>query len=249
MSEIAVGKLAELGIFSSWLNVPGFLGYLPPAHPDLAVVLGAFSPPPLSLAARSPAHDRQVISFPGGVLLHTGLPNPGWTSAVRQYGQRWSRLSMPLWLNVLPADSAEAKELSERVDELDYVAAYQITLPEGISTAEKAAILSASFGEKPFFVELSFNEICSETIDMAQKSGAYGLVLGAPRGVLPQGDIRVSGRLYGPAYYAQAARALEQLQDCGLPVVVGCGVNSVEQGEALLKMGAGAVQFDVAFWA
>ena len=249
MSEIETDKLAELGIISPWLNAPGFLGYLPPAHPDLAVALGAFSPPPLSRAARSPAHDRQVVSFPGGVLLHTGQPNPGWTSAIRQYGQRWSRLSMPLWLNVLPADSAEAGELSERVDELDYVAAYQITLPEGISPQEKTAILSASLGEKPFFVELPLNEVCGETISMAQKSGAYGLVLGAPRGVLPQGESRVSGRLYGPAFYAQAVQALEQLQGCGLPVVVGCGVSSVEQGEALLEMGAAAVQFDVAFWA
>jgi dihydroorotate dehydrogenase len=248
MSSESVGKLAELGIISPWLNVPGFLGYLPPAHPDLAVPLGAFSPPPLSLAARSPARDRTAMTFPGGVLLHTGLPNPGWAGAIRQYGQRWSRLSMPLWLNLIPADSAEAEELSERVDDLDYVAAYQITLPDGISTQEKAAILSASLGEKPFFVELSLNEVCSETISMVQKSGAYGLVLGAPRGMLPQEDGRVSGRLYGPAFYPQLARALEQLQDCGLLVVAGCGVNSVEQGEALLKMGAAAVQFDVAFW-
>ena len=248
MSEPMIGKLAELGIASPWLNVPGFLGYLPPAQLDFAAALGAFSPPLLTLTARSPASDRTALPFSGGVLLHTGLPTPGFAGALRQYGQRWSRLAMPLWLNGMPADAAEAKEFSERVDELEYVAAYQITLPEGIPLQAKAEILKASQGEKPFFVEIPLDELNSETLAVARKSGAYGVVLGAPRGSLLLGDRRVSGRLYGPALYPQVVRAVEQFSDCGLPVVAGCGVTSIEQGTDLLKLGAAAVQFDVSLW-
>ena len=244
-----VEKLAELGIASPWLNVPGFLGYLPLAQLDFSALLGAFSPPPLSLVARSPVANRTALPFAGGVLLHTGLPNPGFASALRQYGQRWSRLAVPLWLNGMPADAAEAQEFSERVDELEYVAVYQITLPEGIPLLAKAEILKASRGEKPFFVEIPLGEMNSETLAVAEKSGAFGVVIGAPRGSLPLEKARVSGRLYGPALYPQVVRAVEQFSACGLAVVAGCGVTSIEQGADLLKLGAAAVQFDVTLWA
>lgn len=242
------GRLAELGITSPWLNVPGFFGYLPPAQLDFTAALGAFSPPLLTLTARSPASDRAALPFAGGVLLHTGLPNPGFAGALRQYGQRWSRLAVPLWLNGMPASTAEAQELSARVDELEYVAVYQITLPEEIPLQAKAEILKASCGEKPFFVEIPLGELNNETLAVTEKSGAYGVVIGAPRGSLPLEKVRVNGRLYGPALYPQVACAVEQVSACGLAVVAGCGVISIEQGADLLKLGAAAVQFDVTLW-
>ena len=241
--------LEELGIASPWLNVPGFLGYLPPVHLELPVQLGAFLPPPLSLISRNPAGTRMSIPFPGGVLMRTGLPNPGLSAALHQYNQRWSRLAIPLWLSFLPRNAAEAQEMSEQVDELEYAATFQVLLPRGMSTQEKTVLLAAVQGEKPFFVELPLDEICRETVGMIQKSGASGIIVSAPRGSLPVGDQWISGRLYGPTLYAQASLAVETLVRGNLTVIAGCGIGSMDQGTALLKLGAMAVQMDMALWA
>ncbi|MHC1740325.1 MAG: hypothetical protein AB9897_04360 [Anaerolineaceae bacterium] len=242
------GLLAELGIVSPWLNAPGFLGFHPPAHLEFPEKMGAFLPAPLSLNAQSPVPDRAVLPYPGGVLLHSGLPNPGLAAAIRQYRGRWSKLAVPLWMSLLPHDAADAEELAEQVDELDSAVTFQVCLPRDSSIKAKAAILAAVQGEKPFFVELPLDVVCREMIEIIQKSAAVGIVVTAPRGTLPLGDTWVNGRLYGAALYPQIVQSLTSLVETNLAIVAGCGVKSVEMGKSLLRLGAAALQVDLALW-
>ncbi|MBI5712017.1 MAG: hypothetical protein HZC38_01120, partial [Chloroflexi bacterium] len=46
---------------------------------------GAFITNTITLKPRSPAREQRVIQFAGGVLIHTGLPNPGLSHAIRDY--------------------------------------------------------------------------------------------------------------------------------------------------------------------
>jgi Dihydroorotate dehydrogenase len=248
MTDTLADLLVELGINSPWMNVPGFLGYLPPARTDYPFELGAFLPPPLSIIARNPASKRAALPFEGGVLMRTGLPNPGIAAAIRQYRQRWERLTLPVWLSLLPRDANEAREMSEQVDELECAATFQLLLPRNASTRDRLEILSAAQGEKPFFVELPLDEVNREFVAAIQKSSAVGVVISAPRGALPQGEDWVGGRLYGPALYPLAARVVKDLVKEKLTVVAGCGVSTLTAAESMLSLGAIAAQFDTAFW-
>jgi dihydroorotate dehydrogenase len=224
------------------------LDYLPPSHLEFPVEMGAFLPPSLSFNARNPAAVRAALPFPGGVLLRTGLPNPGMAAALKKYAQRWERLALPLWLSLIPGNATEAQEMSALVDDLECAVAFQMLLPRGASMRERAEILSAAQGEKPFFVELPLDEVSHEFIAMIQKSAASGVVVSAPRGILQRREQWVSGRLYGPALYPRTALAVRDLVREKVPVMAGCGVNTAAQGQALLDLGAIAVQLDVVLW-
>jgi dihydroorotate dehydrogenase len=248
MTEVQASLLGELGIASPWMNTPGFLGFLPPARTDHPFELGAFLPPPLSIIARNPASKRAAIPFEGGVLMRTGLPNPGIGAAMRQYSQRWDRLALPLWLSLLPRDADEAREMSEQVDNLECAVTFQLLLPRNASTKDRLEMLEAAQGEKPFFVELPLDEVNREFVGTIRKSSAIGMVISAPRGVLAQGEDTIGGRLYGPALYPLAARVVKDLAKEKVNVVAGCGVSTLAAGQTMLALGAMAAQFDVIFW-
>lgn len=241
-------SLEELGIQSPWFNVPGFLGWVPPARLELNFTPGAFLPMPVSLHPRPPAHRRVALNLPGGAFLRSGLPNPGFSAAVRQYGARWERLSEPLWLSLAAQDAAEMAELSERVDDLGSAVTFSVHLPLELAEAELVEFLRAAQGEHPFWVEVPLDRVNRETVALLRRSTALGLVIGAPRGLIYCQDAWVSGRLYGPAFFPQVAALVSQLAEEDLTVIAGCGVFSQESGEQLLALGAAGVQLDCALW-
>jgi dihydroorotate dehydrogenase len=238
----------EMGLISPWMNVAGFLGYLPPAHLGVSEPMGVFLPPPLSYSARIPAANRTAIPYPGGVLLHTTLPNPGLKTAIRQYGNRWSKLHLPVWLRLLPADVFEAAEMSKLADDLENVIAIEVETPADCTFPERLDILIAARGEKPIFAVLPFQEISREFLSECAKNGMSGVVLSAPRGRMKQDGKWVNGRLYGPALYPQIGMTLARFARDGLPLIVGCGVYSIEAGKELLEVGAAALQVDTLLW-
>ena len=240
--------LTDLGITAAWMNTAGFLGYLPQGRPEFPLTMGAFLPPPLSYEARSPAADRAMIVYPGGFLLHTGLPNLGFSKAVRQFGPCWAKLEVPVWLDLIPADVTGAREMSRMADDLENVSAIQIELPVGFSLKEKLSLLEAARGEKPVLVCLQLYEATLDLITACRDKGVIGIVLTAPRGRLWQGDKLIEGRLYGPALLPQTAQRVAELAGCGLPIIAGCGVYAIADGEKLLATGAAAVQVDAALW-
>src|SRR5687767_12191231 len=79
------------------MNAAGSLGFAPDLRNGLSLdAFGAFVTNPVSLRPRLPAAQPAVIEFPGGFLLHTGLPNPGLSSVIKTHAARWNRSSLPI---------------------------------------------------------------------------------------------------------------------------------------------------------
>jgi dihydroorotate dehydrogenase len=58
----------------------------------------------------------------------------------------------------------------------------------------------------------------------------------------------VSGRLYGPGLFPQAAAAVLKMAALGIPAIGAGGIYSREQADKLLSAGAVAVQLDGVLW-
>jgi dihydroorotate dehydrogenase (NAD+) catalytic subunit len=246
---ISSGKF-DLTIDPPWMNAAGFLGYsdegrrlVEPAR------LGAFVTSPVGLKPRSPAQARCTIEYPGGFLLHTGLAGPGLMAVLRQHRHRWGALPCPVILRFLATHPAEIRQMADLVAGLDEVDGIELGLGE-IDPEEAAALVRAAQGStRPVLAHLPLDrpgEIAQAAVD----AGACAVVMGPPRGSLrtPEGTV-VRGRLYGPAIFPLALRALERLLALvGCPVIASGGVYSRHHLETMLEMGASAAQLDGVLW-
>src|SRR5512143_377403 len=89
------------------LNAAGTLGFAPDGRAPVPWDrLGAFVTNPISLHARRAAASPSLIEFPGGLLIHSGLPNPGLASALRRYAHRWQDAQLPVIVHLM-ADRPE----------------------------------------------------------------------------------------------------------------------------------------------
>ena len=71
------------------MNAAGSLGFAPDPRNGIDLdSFGAFITNPISLRPRLPAAQPAVIEFPGGFLLHSGLPNPGLSSVIKKHGAK-----------------------------------------------------------------------------------------------------------------------------------------------------------------
>lgn len=210
---------------------------------------GAFVTNPISARRRVPAEERALLHYAGGFLLHTGLPNPGLRAVIYEQRQRWERSQIPVWVHLIAESAAEVSRMVEMVEGLEGVAAIELSIPPGAAGEEALALVAAGGVELPVVVSLPVTEASGEWLMELPYAGASALSLCAPRGVLPGAAGRpVGGRLYGPALLPLAMAGVRAAQKTGLPVIAGCGVYRVEDGQALLRAGAWGVQLDTALW-
>lgn len=235
-------------IRAGWMNAAGILGFAPtdvPAHWPAPV---AFVTNPVSTHRRIPAEARSVQRFDGGVLVHTGWPNPGLRRVLQAYALRWARSPWPVWVHLLADEASELQGMVRRLEEVEGVQALEISLSPA-AEANAAAVLAAAQGELPVLLRIGVDQVREGWLPSALQTGVSGLVLGAPRGRLInlKGEL-AQGRLYGPALTPIALQALENAQRWKLPVICGAGMLAPEQGDAALKLGAAAIQIDIALW-
>src|SRR5512140_551772 len=123
----------DLSIDSPWMNAAGTLGFAPPARWPISEPMGAFLTNPVSLGPRTPAGDRCLVDFPGGLLLHSGLPNPGLSRVLRKYGERWQQSALPTWVHLIGANPDEIHQMVQRLEGLEGVMAIEVGVPPGAS--------------------------------------------------------------------------------------------------------------------
>jgi dihydroorotate dehydrogenase (NAD+) catalytic subunit len=233
------------------LNAAGTLGF---AHEYRGLLdlrcLGAFITNPLTLRARTPAHAPNAVALAEGVLIHTGLPNPGVAAALRRWDREWRRLGVPVIVHLAattPGETARATELLERATG---VAAIELGLRDDLRAAEAARLAREARGGLPVIVRLPVTRAAELAAPVAQ-AGADALAVGAPpRGEAPAGERAVTGRLYGPQQFdlsLAAVRAVAE-QALGLPLIGAGGIYTLANARAMLAAGAVAVQFDAAVW-
>jgi dihydroorotate dehydrogenase (NAD+) catalytic subunit len=239
----------DLYLASPFMNAAGMLGFAPPARWPVSEPMGAFVTNPVSLGPRTPAGERGMQTYPGGALLHSGLPNPGLSRVMRRYAARWEQSSLPTWVHLIGSNPDEIHQMVQRLEGREGVMAIELGLPPEARGSEALAFVEAAFGEIPLVVHLPFTLAGEPWINDLPGLGASAISLGAPRGALPgpQGGL-LKGRLYGPALFPLMMAALQSTRRLGLQVIAGAGIYRREDATALLRAGAWAVQLDTVLW-
>lgn len=239
----------ELYLTIPVLNAAGTLGFAPEPKGFLDLAsLGGFITNPISWLPRTPAHGERFIPYPGGFLMHTGLPNPGFKVCLRRYAKRWSRSALSVYVHLLAQEVTRLTEMVERLEGLEGIAGVEIGLPPDIDPDSAYAMSKAAVGELPVIVRLPFDR-SDELALIVMDSGVSAVSLGLPRGTLVREDgAQISGRLYGPATFPLALGAVARTAALGVPIIGAGGVYQRRDFDAMLGAGAIAVQLDSVLW-
>ena len=236
--------------------------------------LGAVVVGPVTAAPRRGAAPPRTLPVPGGVLLHTGLDNPGIAAVLRRQARAWARLPVPVIVHVAATSSDETAACCRRLSGVEAIAGIELGLPDtangwrawlrgraedmpesevseflaDVSATIQAAHAAAS---QPLIVRLPLawaDAVCEAAVE----SGADALTVAAPpRGAAwhePSGRF-ISGRLYGPFVLPLALCALRRVAELVPVPIIGCGgIHSAGDALAFLRAGAAAIQVGGALW-
>ncbi len=239
----------DLSFRTPLLNTAGSLGFAPnPRGPIRLDRLGAFITNPISRHARQPADNRGVQTFPGGFLLHSGLPNPGIRAALRRYSLMWAEAPLPVLVHLIPENQDEMRVMTQSLEALENMAGIELGLRDDVQPPEALGLIQAGLGELPLIACMPLSR-AAELSPLLAKSGAAALSFAPPRGRLPgPGHGMMTGRLYGPALLPLALEAVAAAVQAGLPVIGSGGVYSPADAAAMMAAGAQAVALDAVLW-
>jgi dihydroorotate dehydrogenase len=262
----------DLTFSSPYMNAAGTLGFAPDYRAPVPWdSFGAFVTNPLSLRPRKPTANPALIEYPGGCLLHTGLPNPGLKGAVKKYARRWSDSHLPIIVHLMADRPDETMRMVQSLEELENIAAVELGFAPLLADDIILLTVEMSLGELPLIVSLPTEQVLSLGPRVIQE-GAATISLASPRGMLPYppasphfhsisknasqtiesengGNKRgVTGRLSGPALFPQFLLTVRDAVGANLPIIGAGGVGSKENADAMLSVGALAVQMDESLW-
>jgi len=234
------------------MNAAGSLGFFPELRglKDLGVLdqFGAFVTNPFSLRPRLPTSQPAVIEYPGGFLLHTGLPNPGLSAGIRRYASKWDKSDLPVIVHLMADRPEETRSMVRMLEEIENVMAVELGFAPLLADDIILLTLEMCLGELPLILSLPVEQVLSLGPKLVQ-AGAEAVSIGSPRGSQVAGLASiVSGRLYGPSLFPQAFDAVRNAAKLGIPIIGAGGVWTKENADAMLSVGALAVQVDAVLW-
>jgi dihydroorotate dehydrogenase len=239
----------ELVLQRPFVNTAGFMGFYPDSkYSHLWQALGAFITIPISYKPRKPAENRTCLSYPGGILLHTGLPNPGFEVVLRRYALRWSRSVCSIIVHLMAEEPGSLGYMTRRLETCENVVAIELGFSPGMEKEDIETLILAAQCELPVIVCLSLRQAALMATHLADLPLAM-LHLGDIRGMLAgASDSLVPGRLYGPALLPQVAECVTTYADAGVEIMAGGGVYSKADAEGLFRAGARTVALDTLLW-
>jgi dihydroorotate dehydrogenase (NAD+) catalytic subunit len=240
------------------MNAAGMLGFAPDfrawqnseflKNSEFSETFGAFVTNPLSWRPRKPTSHPAVVEYPGGFLLHTGLPNPGFEAAVKKYAHKWVNASLPIIVHVMADRPEETARMIESLENMENIMAAELGFAPLLTADIILTALQMSLGELPLIVSLP-NEQAITLGPRVIEAGAAAVSLSAPRGALAgESGQLTEGRLYGPSLFPQSLETVHRLAEAGVPVIGGGGIYKREQAEVMREAGAMAVQLDTVLW-
>jgi dihydroorotate dehydrogenase len=231
------------------MNAAGSMGFARDGRSGIPLGrLGAFVTNPISLRPRLPAAKPAVIEYPGGFLLHTGLPNPGFNGILKRYAARWVKYNVPMIVHLMADRPEETQHMVQRLETQENVMAVELGFAPLLADDILLLTLEISLGELPLIFSLPVEQVLSLGPRLIE-GGAQAISISAPRGALPaeHGSL-VTGRIYGPSLFPRALETVYSAAKLGLPIIGAGGVWSQDNADAMLAAGAVAVQVDAAFW-
>ena len=246
----------DLTFSTPYMNAAGTLGFAPDYRAPIPWdSFGTFVTNPLSLRPRRPTAKPALVEYPGGFLLHTGLPNPGLPAAIKKYARRWADSRLPIIVHLMADRPEESMRMVQSLEGLENIAAVELGFAPLLTDDIILLTIEMSLGELPLIVSLPAEQVLSLGPRVIQE-GAAAISLAAPRGMLtltpdpsPGGrGETVTGRLNGPALFPQALLTVRDAVGANLPVIGAGGVGSKENADAMLSVGALAVQVDASLW-
>jgi dihydroorotate dehydrogenase (NAD+) catalytic subunit len=237
------------------MNAAGSLGFAPDTRNGISLdSFGAFVTNPFSLRPRKPATQPEVIEYPGGFLLHSGLPNPGFNTGIKRYASRWDKSDLPIIVHLMADRPEETQRMAQMLEMHENVMAAELGFAPLLANDILLLTLEMCLGELPLIFSLPVEQVLSLGPRLIQ-GGAQAISISAPRGAMPkeraegEGDKEViTGRLYGPSLFPRTLETVYSAAKLGLPIIGAGGVWTKENTEAMLSVGALAVQVDAALW-
>lgn len=237
------------------MNAAGSLGFAPDTRLGVSLdSFGAFVTNPFSLRARVPAAKPEVIEYPGGFLLHSGLPNPGFNNGIKRYASRWDKSDLPIIVHLMADRPEETQRMVQMLEMHENVMAAELGFAPLLADDIILLTLEMCLGELPLIFSLPVEQVLSVGPRLIQE-GAQAISISAPRGAMPRGKEEglgdkgvITGRLYGPSLFPRALETVYSATRLGLPIIGGGGVWTKENADAMLSIGALAVQVDAALW-
>jgi dihydroorotate dehydrogenase (NAD+) catalytic subunit len=231
------------------MNAAGSLGFAPDTRAAaLLDTFGAFVTHPLSWRPRLPTATPAVLEYPGGFLLHSGLPNPGFHAVVQRVAARWDKSDLPIIVPLMADRPEEAQRMVRSLESHENVMAAELGFAPLLADDIILLTLEMCLGELPLIFSLPIEQVLRLGPRLIE-AGAQAISIAAPRGALPgEHSGLVTGRLYGPSLFPRALETVYSAAKLGLPILGAGGVWSRENTEALLAAGALGVQIDAALW-
>ena len=231
------------------MNAAGSLGFAPDARVGIALdSFGAFVTNPFSLRPRMPAAKPAAIEHSGGFLLHTGLPNPGFNAGLKKYAAKWSRSELPIIVHLMADRPEETQRMVRALETQENVMAAELGFAPLLANDIISLTLEMCLGEIPLIFSLPVEQVLSLGPRLIQ-DGAQAISIAAPRGALKtEHSSLITGRLYGPSLFPQTLETVYSAAKIGLPIIGAGGVWTKENADAMLSVGALAVQVDAALW-
>jgi dihydroorotate dehydrogenase (NAD+) catalytic subunit len=214
-----------------------------------ATNIGALVTLPTTLRARPGAPLPRVVEISGGVLLRTGVANPGLPRVLREYRRAWEQSPMPIIVAFAAQGARDWAGMAAQLENVAGVGGIELHFNPTMDAADALHAVRAAT-ELPILAKLDLDN-ARETAADCVAAGANALVIGrAPRGMRIIEEKNWNGRLYAPSVKPLVLRAVVEIRDLRLEIpLIGCGgIHSVEDAREFLAAGACAVEIDSAEW-
>jgi len=143
------------------MNASGSLGFAPDSRAGVALdSFGAFVTNPFSLRPRLPSAKPELIEYPGGFLLHTGLPNPGLRAGIKKYASRWDKSDMPIIIHLMADRPEETQRMVGMLESQENVMATELGFAPLLANGIIRLTLEMCLGELPLIFSLQLNKYC-----------------------------------------------------------------------------------------
>jgi len=231
------------------MNAAGTLGFAPDSRTGISLdSFGAFVTNPISLRPRLSTPQPALIEYPGGFLLHTGLPNPGLSAVIKQQSSRWDRADLPIIVHLMADRPEETKHMVQMLEGIENVMAVELGFAPLLADDILLLTLEMCLGELPLLFSLPTEQILSLGPRLIQ-DGASAISLSSPRGALTADDGRlVTGCLHGRSLFPRSLDIVHSAAQIGLPIIGAGGVWTDKDVTDMLSAGAMAVQMDASLW-